>query len=260
MRKILSYLLGVYSLVHTTFCFASEKFEILPDLPDPLATSGQSVNAATITNNSNLISQSVGHEPNILSVVFSLIIVVILIYITGIIYARLNKLGFNTLRNQQGGFAKCHANVISTTQLGNNKSLHVVELDGKRMLIGASAGAIQLIKDLGCVNNNEEEQEFSHIEIPNIKIPKIEIPKIEIPNIIKFSKKLNTESHASKGSEELSDVSINQNTEQEFFENAPQEVLIEELFTESLKKIDSEKENNEHVAIEEDYELHKKYL
>ena len=91
------------------------------------------------------------------------------------------------MRKQQGDLAKSQVSVISTTQLGSNKTLHVVELDGKRMLIGASSSAIQLIKDLGSVQNGEGTEEYSSIEIPNIKIPKIEIPKIEIPTI-NFSK------------------------------------------------------------------------
>ena len=107
----------------------------------------------------------------------------LLIYLTGVIYAKLNNVGLRTLKKQQD-FNKSHVSVISTTQLGNNKTLHVVELDGKRMLIGASSGAMQLIKDLGSVSSVELDEEYSHIEIPNIKIPKIEIPKVEKPEYL----------------------------------------------------------------------------
>ncbi len=131
-----------------------------------------------------------------ISVILSLVFVVLLIYLTGIIYAKLNKVGFKALKRQQGDYAKSHVSVVSTTQLGNNKTLHVVELDGKRMLIGASASTIQLIKDLGSINNEEfEYDEYSHIEIPNIKIPKIEIPSIGFAKLktklIRIWKRLN---------------------------------------------------------------------
>ena len=182
MRKIVNYALGLLAWFNTAVCFAVDKFEILPDLPEPLL----GVEASTVSGTagtSALGAQSVGHEPSIISVVLSLLFVVLLIYLTGILYAKLNKLGFNTLKRQQGELSKSRATVVSTTQLGGNRTLHVVELDGKRMLIGASAGAIQLLKDLGSVSEEDYEGEYSRIEIPNIKIPKIEIPKIEIPSI-----------------------------------------------------------------------------
>ena len=104
-------------------------------------------------------------------IILSLLFVILLIYLTGIIYAKLNKAGFKTLKAQQGELSRSQVAVISTTQLGNNKTLHVVELDGKRMLIGATSGAIRLIKDLGAFDEDNINEEVSHIEIPNIQIP-----------------------------------------------------------------------------------------
>ncbi len=163
MSKILKYALGVVALLNTAASYAVEKFDVLPDLPDPLAYAVPSAEAASVTGNvgnSVLGAQSIGSEPSMISVVLSLIFVVLLIYLTGIIYAKLNKVGFKTLKRQQGDFAKSHVSVVSTTQLGNNKTLHVVELDGKRMLIGASSSTIQLIKDLGSINNGEFDEEY----------------------------------------------------------------------------------------------------
>ena len=149
MNKIFEYILGVCCWANALVCVAAEHFEVLPDLPDPLAQAAQ---ASTISKSggetSLLASGSIGHEPNIISVVLSLIFVVLLIYCTGILYAKLNKVGFKTLKKQQGELSKSQVAVVSTTPLGNNKTLHVVELDGKRMLIGASSSAIQLIKEL----------------------------------------------------------------------------------------------------------------
>ena len=73
-----------------------------------------------------------------------------------------------------GDINNSRVSVVSTTPLGGNRTLHVVELDGKRMLIGASAGSIQLLKDLGKFPPTElSDDEFSKIEIPSIRIPKI---------------------------------------------------------------------------------------
>ena len=254
MNKILGYIGGVIAFCMSGVCYAFDRFEVLPDLPDPIA---QSANAATVSTINTVGTQTVGHEPSIVSVFFSLVFVILLIYATGIIYTKLNKMGFETMKNQRGDLAKSQVAVVSTTQLGNNKTLHVVELDGKRMLIGASAGAIQLIKDLGSVDKTEKE-EYSHIEIPNIKIPKIEIPKIEIPSI-DFSKVV-TKIH--KKTEEKAQV---EEKEKEEEETSP--VVLEET---SEKIIDSLFENgnvneetchkNEHKVDPDEYALYKKYL
>ena len=97
MNKIVACLWGLICWLSAGVCYAVEKFEILPDLPDPLATAAE---ASTISNTNELqnvlASQSVGHEPNILSVVLTLFFVILLIYVTGIIYTKLNKVGFKT--------------------------------------------------------------------------------------------------------------------------------------------------------------------
>jgi flagellar biogenesis protein FliO len=269
MNKILAKLLGVYCWANTVACYAADKFEVLPDLPDPLAYAVQPASAASVSGNlgdsASFGAQSVGHEPSIISVVLSLIFVVLLIYLTGILYAKLNRVGFKTLKKQQGDFAKSHVSVISTTQLGSNKSLHVVELDGKRMLIGASAGAIQLIKDLGKVNSIDDEDEYSHIEIPNIKIPKIEIPKIEIPSI-GFSK-LVTKAHNETAETimEQADEDIDEEIpkETDTTENQEQqnpEEIISSLFESQNIQPQTQPTQSEHVVDPDEYALYKKYL
>ena len=149
MKKIYGIVLGACCGLLSSATYAAEKFEILPDLPEPLAAA-QASSVSTVANDTvaPALCQSVGNEPSLLSMVFSLIFVVLLIYITGIIYAKLNKLGFKTLKKQMGEGCPSKVSVISTTTLGSNKSLHVVELDGKRMLIGSSSNSINLIKDL----------------------------------------------------------------------------------------------------------------
>ncbi len=274
MDKILRYSLGVLCLLNSLVCNANERFEVLPDLPDPLAYAVQPAVASTVSGNADattlLGTQSVGHEPSILSVLISLGIVVLLIYLTGIIYTKLNKAGFNVMRKQQGDLSKSQVSVISTTQLGSNKTLHVVELDGKRMLIGASSSAIQLIKDLGSVQELDDG-EYSRIEIPNIKIPKIEIPKIEIPSI-NFSK-LVTKAH--KGLKDIDTVvkeevasataTVEPETEtvqEETFEDTNSDGIIDSLFVQQdISDVEEvEPTKSEHSVDPDDFALYKKYL
>ena len=268
MRKFLRYSWGVFCSLNFMPVWAVEKFEVLPDLPDPLAYAVQSAQAASVsgsTDISTIGAQSIGHEPSLISVVLSLLFVIVLIYLTGIIYAKLNKVSFKALKRQQGELSSLQVSVISTTQLGNNKTLHVVELAGKRMLIGASSGAIQLIKDLGDINHNAEE--CSHIEIPNIKIPKIEIPKIEIPTI-NFSK-LVTKTH--KPIQEVEEVINNESNECVFEDdanvgdNGNSDIIIDSLFSSQQDIIQEENEEmsvskSEHVVDPDDFTLYKKYL
>lgn len=271
MRKFLTYSLGVMSLLQSSIAMAVEKFEVLPDLPDPLAYAVQPAHASAVSGAneiSTLGTQSIGQEPSIVSVILSLLIVILLIYITGIVYAKLNKIGFKTLKRQQGDLARSQVAVISTTQLGNNKTLHVVELDGKRMLIGASSSAIQLIKDLGNFKDCEINEEYSHIEIPNIKIPKIEIPKIEIP-AINFSK-LSTKTHKPINELEKEDnngtkeVIEEEKIETELKEENSVEI-IDSLFAqanepEQEKAEDSQEAKSKHIVDPDDFALYKKYL
>ena len=265
MNKFLEYGAALYCLFSASAVFASEKYELLPDLPDTFSFASQPAGAATVTGGNALVG-NVGHEPSIISVIFSLLFVVLLIYLTGILYAKLNKVGFQTLKRQQGDLAKSHVNIVSTTALGNNKTLHVVELDGKRMLIGASSGAIQLIKDLGSVSESSEET-YSSIEIPNIKIPKIEIPKIEIPTV-NFSKILaKAQSDAAVANEE-SDFKEGNQTEFYTQDDVKDDTTGNLEYTEVCKnkenqeiiKEDIKTRASEHVVDPEEFALYKKYL
>jgi flagellar biogenesis protein FliO len=270
MDKIFKFSLGVLCLMNSIACYAIERFEVLPDLPDPLV---QPVVASTVSGSADTTSllggQSIGHEPNIISVLVSLAIVILLIYVTGILYTKLNKAGFNAMKRQQGDFAKSQVSVVSTTQLGGNKTLHVVELDGKRMLIGASASTIQLIKDLGSTDLSDDDGEYSKIEIPNIKIPKIEIPKIEIPSI-NFSK-LVTKAH--KGLKDIDAVITEEKEVEEelvqeqvikenIYDEQNSEGIIDSLFVQqdNDEVMEEEPVKSEHTVDPDDFALYKKYL
>ena len=274
MRKIFGLLLGALGWINILSVSAAEKFDILPDLPEPLAAA-QASSAITDTNaveTTTNVVQSVGHEPNIISVVLSLLFVILLIYATGIIYTKLNKVGLKTLKKQMGEHDNSRVSVISTTPLGSNKTLHVVELDGKRMLIGASSNSIDLIKDLGSYPPVDiEEGEFSKIEIPNIRIPKIEIPKIEFPNIGFTKAKNYTKAEPEIKEEKKSGTKSSQIQEDEdgfviseIYEESP-DGIIDKLFTQPQKAESEEpsnvqEEKNIHKIDPDDYALYKKYL
>ena len=263
MNKILTRLyLGAFCFFCTLECWATEKFEILPDLPEPLLNSAaQASSVSTVSDTANTVTQTVGQEPNLISIVFSLLFVILLIYATGIIYAKLNKLGFNTLKKQMGEVNASRASVVSTTHLGNNKTLHVVDLDGKRMLIGASANSIHLIKDLGSYPPEEiEEGKYSKIEIPNIRIPRIEIPKIEIPGFTKVV--------ASSKDEEIKEAKNTEDDDKfeisDIYEEENPDGIIDKLFhtaaQESAPQEKTEEKNLEHSVDPDEFALYKKYL
>ncbi len=265
MNKILGILFTGIAWFYALSAYAVDKFDVLPDLPEPLASAAQASSVSTTDTVNTIGTQTVGNEPNIISIFFSLIFVILLIYATGIIYTKLNKFGINALKREIGDKNNSHVSVISTTPLGNNKTLHVVELDGKRMLIGASTNSIHLIKDLGNYPPIEiKEGEYSKIEIPNIRIPKIEIPKIEIPGFTKV---------VTKKQEESENIKEN-NTENDKFEfteiykEENPDGIIDELFkttTDNTKQEKNEEqkisqEENSHKVDPDEFVLYKKYL
>ena len=269
MKKILGFIVGSF----ITECFysaalATEKFDIIPDLPEPLAAAQASSITTTTSDAASSAVQSVSSEPNFLSVIISLIFVILIIYATGIVYAKLNKVGIKTLKKQIGDGNNSRVAVISTTPLGNNKTLHVVELDGKRMLIGASPNSIDLIKDLGTYPPQDfSDGEYSKIEIPNIRIPKIEIPKIEFPNI-GFTKAFKTSASEEKPKEEVLKEEENQNENQfeisDIYEESS-DGIIDKLFTQPTDSAADEKAVSQekevvHSVDPDEYALYKKYL
>ncbi len=278
MKKILGLLLGVACWINVLTVCATEKFEILPDLPEPLSAARASSVSTTNDVVSNNITHTVGQEPSLISVIFSLLFVILLIYATGIIYAKLNKVGFKAMKKHAGAGEDSRISVISTTPLGSNKSLHIVELDGKRMLLGASSNSIDLIKDLGSYPHQDiEEGEYSKIEIPNIRIPKIEIPKIEFPNIgfTRASKKSKPEEN-SQQEDKADNKNFNNVKEYEddfvitdIYEESS-DGIIDKLFVpnkeqkanneEPTAQADSSTEKNTHSIDPDEYALYKKYL
>lgn len=101
--------------------------------------------------------KATSNEPNFFSIVFALLFVIFLIYITGVIYSKLNLVGAKTVKEQLRGHQLDRAVVISTTQLGQGRNLHVIEVNKTRLLVGASTNSINLIKELGKVTDEKED-------------------------------------------------------------------------------------------------------
>ena len=264
MNKILGTFLTGVAWLYAISAYAVDKFDVLPDLPEPLANAAQASSVSTTDTVNTIGTQAVSHEPNIISIFFSLIFVILLIYATGIIYTKLNKFGINALKREIGDKANSHVSVISTTPLGSNKTLHVVELDGKRMLIGASSNSIHLIKDLGSYPPIEiKEGEYSKIEIPNIRIPKIEIPKIEIPGFTKVVAKQQEETKNIKEEEKTSKEDEFEFTE--IYKEENPDGIIDELFKTTADNTKQEEEqinqpDSSHKIDPDEFVLYKKYL
>ena len=104
-----------------------------------------------------------------LSVLVALGIVILLIYLTGIIYAKLNVFGHNTMKKQYFDLNDSKLIILSTTPIGNNKSLLVCELAGKKMLLGVTNETITLIKDLD-ENNAKNNPQYANSNNINEKI------------------------------------------------------------------------------------------
>lgn len=121
-------------------------------------------------------------EPGIGSIVFSLIFVIFLIYVTGLIYSRLNLVGAKTIRDQLKNYDLSKAMVLSTTQLGQGKNLHVIELNKRLYLIGATQNSINLIKELDYTKEENKNQEIEKEEIKE----EMHLPKDTQEPVVEF--------------------------------------------------------------------------
>lgn len=91
-----------------------------------------------------------------ISVIISLGIVILLIYITSIIYAKLNELNQKTVKKQFKDFDESRVVIYSSTPIGQNKTLYVIGVYDKKLLIGVSNENISLIKDLSEKQDNDK--------------------------------------------------------------------------------------------------------
>lgn len=113
--------------------------------------------AAEETENIRSALKTSGYEPNYFSIVLSLVFVIFLIYVTGILYTKLNHVGLKTVKKELKDSTDIKPIVLSTTPIGNDKSLQVIEISGEKLLIGVSQSSVSLIKSLGRTLNTRTE-------------------------------------------------------------------------------------------------------
>lgn len=105
--------------------------------------------AAEETENIRSALKTTGYEPNYFSIVLSLVFVIFLIYVTGILYTKLNNVGIKTVKKELKSSTDIKPVVLSTTPIGHDKTLQVIEIAGEKLLIGVSQNSVTLLKSLG---------------------------------------------------------------------------------------------------------------
>lgn len=132
-----------------------------------------SVFADSVTENINSSLKSSSYEPNYFSILVSLVFVIFLIYVTGILYTKLNKVGVKTVRNELKESSDIKPVVLSTTPIGHDKSLQVIEINGEKLLIGVSQNSVSLIKTLVSGKKqdviNETPVHNTNVEQPHVE-------------------------------------------------------------------------------------------
>lgn len=106
-------------------------------------------------NNVNLNSSK--QEPNLVTLTGALFFVIFLILIFGWLYAKLQRINLNKVF--EGKFETTDADslkILSTVSLGQGKTVHLMEVNGKKFVIGSTANNINLIADLSTSNKSFE--------------------------------------------------------------------------------------------------------
>ena len=153
MRNILEYGISFLMILNSSVCYAAEKLEVLPELPSHSSISDVVADTSSLMSETSLfdfLTQNLTRE---------LLIATCILFFIGIVALTAGILHLKNTSNkkQDNILNSSKISLLSTANLGGNKSLHVIELDGKKMLIGASSNVIQLLKDL---DTNSEEDDF----------------------------------------------------------------------------------------------------
>jgi len=82
------------------------------------------------------------YEPNYFSMLLGLATVIVLVYLTAYVYQKL--LNFKITKTDIPNKIE----ILSTTSLGQNKNLHIIKAENKKILIGSTQANITFIKDL----------------------------------------------------------------------------------------------------------------
>ncbi len=148
MKKLLNYMIILLMTQQTCFGYSVD------DLLNPQAT----------------------HETSFFTVIGALAFVIALIFLTGFIYTKLNVVGSNLAKKSRQNDLEDKVLVLSSTHLNNNQTLHVVEVNGKKMLLGATQSSVTVLKDLGEAKENTINNEMSNFPFEQ-ETPK---PQVEV--------------------------------------------------------------------------------
>jgi len=106
---------------------------------------------------SNVLNDNDRHEPSILKIFNSLVFVILLILITGWAYMKIKKINPEQLLS--GKFNKLDENnfkIISSLQLGAGKSIYLIEINNKQLIVGTTASNVNLLAQMDKQENNAE--------------------------------------------------------------------------------------------------------
>lgn len=98
------------------------------------------------------------YEPSgLVNLILSLVFVIFLIYISGWIYQKLSYMNSKKIFQKIDLKTKNKPILLSGLSLGQNRNLHVVEVNNRIFLIGATPNNISLIKEITEENNIKNE-------------------------------------------------------------------------------------------------------
>lgn len=187
-------------------------------------------------------------EPNLLSIIFALLVVIFLIYITGFIYTKLNIAGARVVKEQLKNYDLSKVIVISTTQLGQNKNLHVIEINNQRLLISATPESINLIKELGPIKLGEKVEKTVEAGIDD-----------PISVLYNGNNTLEDAQNLKDLKEDLLEAQKEILNQQQEKEPQGKELQREEKLVQQRENYKKQKWNQSRVR-EKEFTLHKKYL
>lgn len=111
------------------------------------------------------LKNSSSDMPSLLNLVISLAVVIGLIYLTGWIYQKLNKINRTKLKDMEL-LERHNFKILSSLALGQHKYLHAVEINGKVLVLGSTPDSISLLKEFDSesafdnkINNNIKTEE-----------------------------------------------------------------------------------------------------
>ena len=102
------------------------------------------------------------YEPNYFTLIFGLVFVIFLIYLTGFFYQKL--LGVNSKFNKKTLDLPDvnKVKILSCTSLGQGKNIYVVQINSKTLVLGATQNQINLLREF---SEQETESYLKEIEL-----------------------------------------------------------------------------------------------